>query len=591
MVKKTVITELPDYDDDVIVFPQNRTLYVDQFTDEAPDSDEKREVFSPKYMKDVFYRYRPQKEIELETEDGAMVIECFCFKSIEDFEDKHVIAQSELLSAEKAKIETIESVVRQLKENNTLHNVLKDKPSCDDLRNALKALHEEIIQCQDAPSELLLRSINGGLAQFGGFKMIKGFIKGIDIMDPSRKAARNIFLTDETHEKDRLKLQNELAVWISMLECGDVRPAVLVESCENIQNKAEQTMADNLRKIHDEIRQLEIVYRTLDAFFSNVGQSEVECLTLMNVNKKNLGIYDSDDTLAVSNELQNYYDRLDLRNNYSLLVIPGYLGEAVTVRMWAITAYRNKVILVTDYKDCPDYESLADSLYTSNLKGQDEYLTHIIMTCNYLLGRKKSKLANEEDNLFIPASGALAGRMANTEEIVISQGAAGMKYGKLKNVKGARVKMLKSQIANLLDLGVIPMIEDEGDVMAFSNCSLYNGALTFLQEYPIVRMLDWICKVLIHFLNSQSILNWNLTVRTELREWIMDFLNDYSSKLIGSYNIKKLDKDPTTNDIRLVIELKPFLSTTIVLELIGHDSVDGLVGEDNIYLKTTAYNN
>lgn len=601
MSKYKVVTKLPDNDspalDGIIVFPQNRTLYVDQFTDEAPDSDEEREVFSPKCMKDVFDYYRPQKDIDLNTEDGLSVHEYFCFKSIEDFEDKHLIAQSELLSTENDKIETIKAVIKQLKDNFTLHNVLKDDSSRDDLKNALKALHEEITQCQEAPSELLLRSINSGLAQFGGFKMIKGFVKGIDKMDPNRKAVRNIFLADETYEKDRLKLENELAVWISLLECGDVRPAVLVESCEYLQNKAEQTEADNLRKIHDESRQLEIVYRTLNAFFSNAGQSEVKCLTLMNVNKKNIGMCDSDDTLAVRKELQNYYNRLDLKNNYSLLVIPGYLGEAVTVRMWAITAYRNKVILVTDYKDCPDYESLADSLYTSNLKGQDEYLTHIIMTCNYLLGRKKSKLANEEDNLFIPASGALAGRMANTEEIVISQGAAGRKFGKLNNVKGVRINMSKTQIANLWDLSVIPMIEGEGCVFAFSNNSLYNGAHTFVQEYPVVRVLDWICKVIQHLFNARAFTLFTYTARIDLREQIMDFLDDYKGyndprKLIGSYSIKKLDKDPTTKDICLIVELNLNCSAyPFVLELIEHDSEVGPMWEDNIYLKTTAYNN
>ena len=44
MARKTVITKVLDVDaqDGIIEFPQNRTLYADQFTDEGPYSDEDR---------------------------------------------------------------------------------------------------------------------------------------------------------------------------------------------------------------------------------------------------------------------------------------------------------------------------------------------------------------------------------------------------------------------------------------------------------------------------------------------------------------------------------------------------------------------
>ena len=45
MARKTVITKVLDANaqDGIIEFPQNRTLYADQFTDVAPYSDEDRE--------------------------------------------------------------------------------------------------------------------------------------------------------------------------------------------------------------------------------------------------------------------------------------------------------------------------------------------------------------------------------------------------------------------------------------------------------------------------------------------------------------------------------------------------------------------
>ena len=97
MAKKTVITKVLDANaqDGIIEFPQNRTLYVDQFTDKAPNTDEEREGFRAKNMKDVFEHYQPSKEgVALETEEGGSVYEDFVFRQIKDFEDEQLIEQS-----------------------------------------------------------------------------------------------------------------------------------------------------------------------------------------------------------------------------------------------------------------------------------------------------------------------------------------------------------------------------------------------------------------------------------------------------------------------------------------------------------------
>ena len=151
MARKTVITKVLDADaqDGIIEFPQNRTLYADQFTDEAPNSEEDREGFSPKNMKDVFEHYQPSKNgVALETEEGGSVYESFDFKSIKDFEDDSLIEQSELLSSEKGKIDAYNSVIRQLEKNKTLRNTLKDDAARVNLKNALKALLAEIEEAE-----------------------------------------------------------------------------------------------------------------------------------------------------------------------------------------------------------------------------------------------------------------------------------------------------------------------------------------------------------------------------------------------------------------------------------------------------------
>ena len=108
MARKTVISKVLDVEaqDGIIEFPQNRALYADQFTDEAPQSDEDRAEFKAKNMKDVFEHYQPSKKgIALENEEGGAVYEDFDFKSLKDFEDEALIEQSALMGAAKDKID------------------------------------------------------------------------------------------------------------------------------------------------------------------------------------------------------------------------------------------------------------------------------------------------------------------------------------------------------------------------------------------------------------------------------------------------------------------------------------------------------
>ena len=425
------------------------------------------------------------------------------------------------------------------------------------------------------PSELLQNSLSG-LEKFGGFQLLKGLIKGIDNMNPKRKAVKNIFLQDAAYDEARKNLRNELELWLQILESDETDPMNIIEVCKDERNKAERNLSTNLYTIHDEIRSLEVTYRALDFFFANAGQNKIDRLMIMNVNKNMLTQHDSEDSIAICQELEQYYDRLSLRKNYSLLVVPGYLGDADAVREWAKTACKNKVIMVSDFKDSLNFEMLKEELEDAQIQSQDSYMANMVMTCNYILGRKKSELAEEDDDLFIPGSAALAGKMSNTDldddGRVIAQGAAGWKYGTLDNVRGARLDMRKSEIAAIIDLGMIPMVEEDGRTMAFSNRSLYNGATLGLQEYPIVRTFDWIGKVFMDFFNKEAYANWNSDVKRSLTEAVHDFLSDYKGpgKLIESYNLKKLDQDPKTKDIKIEVEMKPFFAAkNFFIELTG----------------------
>src|SRR5690606_11895673 len=157
----------------------------------------------------------------------------------------------------------------------------------------------------------------------------------------------------------------------------------------------------------------------------------------------------------VSEELKDNYDRLDLRDNYSLLVIPGYLGSNKVVEKWAKIAHENKVMLVTDFGNFETPDDVMELFEAANLTGGEKHRSNVLMLCNYLVGRGKFDQVGEEEDLYVPPAAAYAGKIYNT---LMSQVAAGKKHGSINEVDAVRFDLKKSDIANLENLGLIPMV-------------------------------------------------------------------------------------------------------------------------------------
>ena len=418
------------------------------------------------------------------------------------------------------------------------------------------------------------------LEDFGGYDLISDLADNLNNLDPSNDATKQIFLSDRSYAEDREALKSQIAMWIKILSECDGSVSDAADMCQAEAAKAQQNLMQNLKTVHDETRQMEVAYRSLAQFFANSGQSKLHCLSLMNIDKEDLADQESKTFLAVSSELNKHYDRLSLKDNYSLLVSPGYLGDKQAVNMWGQMAYRNKVLLVTDYEDRPTTDLLMQGLDRANLSDTDAYLANVVMACNYILGRKKSDPDNKkEQDLFIPPSAAIAGRMVNTEETPISQGIAGKKFGTMDNARGTRLALLKSDVSALIARGVIPMAFEDSRVMAFSNRSLYKGATQGLQEYPIVRVFDWIGKVFMNFFNDEAFKNWDSrNSPRELRRQLTDFLEDYKGpgKLIEDFSIDNIWRDEKTKDIHIDVNLQPFYAArNFYIQLKGSTNENG----------------
>ncbi|OFY67471.1 MAG: type VI secretion system contractile sheath protein TssC [Bacteroidetes bacterium RBG_19FT_COMBO_42_7] len=427
----------------------------------------------------------------------------------------------------------------------------------------------------DKPEELLTSSMKQ-LEKVGSFDMLESAIDGVQNLSPERKARKKIFLTEAARKGEREELKKVLELWAAVLNSSN-EISEMIENCDASAEVAETTLKKNLGKAVEATRDLEKSYRTMALFFKNTGSNKIKNVSFMNASLEQLK--DLDDTRFIDfirEELVKKYDRLDLRENYSILVVPGYLGSNKVVEKWAKIANENKVMLVTDFEHLDTPDDVLELFEASNLTGGDMYRSNVMMTCNWLVGRDKFNEIDEKDVLYVPPSGALAGTIYQT---LMSQVAAGKKHGSMSEVDGVTFNLKKSEIANLEKLGLIPMVNEYGKVMAFSAKTLFNGDNLGLQTYSVVRVFDYVTKVLMDFLNRRAFENFNAKTRKEIMEQIVRFLDGITGpgKLIEKFSVVRFEQDPVQKDrIYLDIHMTPYFpAKTFMIKMDGQKGDDG----------------
>lgn len=409
------------------------------------------------------------------------------------------------------------------------------------------------------------------LKEFGGFAFLENVIDGYSNLSPTRKARRNIFLKDEQWENERKTLLNRLKVWHDLLQKNENAEKMRDLSKEKAL-RIEEVLNKNLKKALEKTRELETSYRSLALFYKNTESDKVKNATILNADMQQLK--DLDNTLFidyVNNEMKQNFDRLDLRKNYSILIVPGYLGSNAVLEKWSKIAYENKAVLVTDFQNLETPDDVVDIFFNANHTGGEVFKSNTLMTCNWLLGRKKEATVGEEEDVFVPPSSALAGKIYNT---LMSQVVAGKKFGGINEVESVRFDLKKSEISELERMGLVPMVNEYSKVMAFSAKTLFNGDNLGLQTYSVVRVFDYITKVLFDFLNRRAFENWTTRTEADLRSQIVKFLDDIQgpTRLIERFKVMKIEQDPKQKDrVLLDIHITPYFpAKSFVIQLDGH---------------------
>jgi hypothetical protein len=414
------------------------------------------------------------------------------------------------------------------------------------------------------------------LQKYGAFDLLESAIDGVQNLNPERKARKKIFLEETGKKDERNQLLEILQLWKNILEQGDDQ-AAMIDYCQTKSEEASKLYKQNMKLALEETRDLERSYRSVALFYKNTESTKVKNVSFINVDPDQLKDLDNTRFIdAIHAELVENYDRLDLRQNYGLLIVPGYLGSNKVVEKWAKMAYENKVLLVTDFENLDAPDDVMELFEAANLTGGDIYRSNTIMTCNWLVGRGKVNEVGEAEDLMVPPAGALAGKIYMT---LMSQVTAGKKFGSMNEVDGVKFDLKKSEIANLEKLGLVPMVKEYGKVMAFSAKTLFNGDNLGLQTYSVVRVFDYVTKVMMDFLNRRAFENFNANTRKDLMEQIVKFLDGITgpSNLIEDFAISRFEQDPVQKDrIHLDIRLKPYFpAKNFLIKLEGQKGDDG----------------
>lgn len=422
----------------------------------------------------------------------------------------------------------------------------------------------------------LLQSLDK-LSKFGGFSFLESSIDGIQNLNPERKARKQIFLTDESKQYERDALRNNLGMWINVLSDSE-STVEMAEKCKEKSESVSSLLAESQLLAAKSVYELERAYRNIMLFYKNTETDKLTNVTIVNASKEQVTDLDNSRFIDyVAAELKQNYDRLDLRTNYSLMLLPGYLGSNKVLEKWSKIAYANKVQLFTDFADLDKPDDVVEMFFNANHAGGDVFKSNAIMACNWLIGRPKYKELGEEDDLHVSPAAALMGKVYMTR---MSQVAAGKKYGGLNEVDEVAFPLKKSELSQLERMGLVPVVKEYGKVMAFSAKTLFNGDNLGLQTYSVVRVFDYVTKVLFDFLNRRAFENWNSKTEKDLRGQIVKFLDSIqgADRLIKEFKLLRLEQDKEKKDsVHLNLYLTPYFpGKSFIIQL------DGTKGDDYI---------
>lgn len=120
----------------------NKTLFIQKLTNEDPIRPDVVEGLQT--VEQVFEHFKPNCDVELDKEDGSTLKENFAFSGLGDFDIKSLTNQSTYLKNLSQENDAYLKIIKQLRNNKTLQNVIANPETKAAFVNALKALVVEL---------------------------------------------------------------------------------------------------------------------------------------------------------------------------------------------------------------------------------------------------------------------------------------------------------------------------------------------------------------------------------------------------------------------------------------------------------------
>ncbi len=120
----------------------NKTLFIQKLTYDDPIKPDIVEDLQT--VEDVFAHFKPACDVELDREDGSTAKENFQFGGLGDFDAKNLTNQSAFLKNLDIEYGAYLKIIKQLKSNKSLANVIQNPETKAAFINALKSLVSEL---------------------------------------------------------------------------------------------------------------------------------------------------------------------------------------------------------------------------------------------------------------------------------------------------------------------------------------------------------------------------------------------------------------------------------------------------------------
>ena len=126
----------------------NKTLFIQKLTNEDPIMPDIVEGLQT--VEQVFDHFKPNCDVELDREDGSTTKENFKFAGLGDFDIKSLTNQSAYLKNLNVENDAFLRIIKQLKTNKSLRNVIENPDTRSAFINSLKALASELEENPEA---------------------------------------------------------------------------------------------------------------------------------------------------------------------------------------------------------------------------------------------------------------------------------------------------------------------------------------------------------------------------------------------------------------------------------------------------------